>query len=104
MKENRKSMTGVVVSDKMQKTVVVTVEKVSHHPRYHKTISKVTRYKAHDESNASKIGDVVRLVETRPLSKDKRWQVVEVVGKTVVAQQIAEPDITPDTGKTEKVS
>ena len=92
MKENRKKMTGIVVSNKMQKTVVVTVEKVSHHPRYKKVISKMTRYKAHDEGNVSQIGDIVRLVETRPLSKEKRWKVAEILTKTKVVQPPAAPE------------
>ena len=66
-------------SDKMQKTVVVAIERRVAHPVYGKMITRTTRLKAHDEQNASKAGDTVRIVETRPLSKDKRWRVVEIL-------------------------
>jgi small subunit ribosomal protein S17 len=70
---------GRVVSDKMNKTVVVEVEYVKRHPLYHRALRRHRRFKAHDEGNTAKIGDTVRLVETRPLSKDKRWRVAEIV-------------------------
>jgi small subunit ribosomal protein S17 len=76
---SRKTRVGVVVSDKMQKTVVVAVERRVPHPVYGKMVTRTTRFKAHDEENASKVGDRVRIMETRPLSKDKRWRVVEIV-------------------------
>ena len=75
----RKSRDGVVVSDKMDKTVVVLVERRVKHPRYHKTVTRSKRYKAHDETNDVNVGDRVRIVETRPLSKDKRFRVAEVL-------------------------
>ena len=72
---------GTVTSDKMDKTVVVQVERLVKHPKYKKYVKTRTRFKAHDEKNACKLGDEVRIVETRPLSKDKRWAVVEVTRK-----------------------
>jgi small subunit ribosomal protein S17 len=75
----RKTRVGTVVSDKMQKTVVVAIERRVAHPVYGKMITRTTRLKAHDESNASKTGDTVRIMETRPLSRDKRWRVVEIL-------------------------
>ncbi|GAA6614265.1 30S ribosomal protein S17 [Scytonema sp. NUACC26] len=74
-----KERVGMVVSDKMQKTVVVAVENRSPHPKYGKTVVKTRRYKAHDEENKCKIGDRVRIQETRPLSKTKRWTVAEIL-------------------------
>jgi small subunit ribosomal protein S17 len=70
-----------VVSDKMDKTVVVTISRRIKHPLYNKTISKVSRFKAHDEKNECATGDKVRMIETRPLSKDKRFEVVEIIEK-----------------------
>ena len=75
----RKSRTGLVVSDKMDKTVVVAIERRVPHPIYGKMITRTKRLKAHDEENSAKVGDTVRIVETRPLSKDKRWRVVEIM-------------------------
>ena len=77
----RKERVGLVVSDKMDKTVVVAVIEKSKHPLYKKTITKTTRFKAHDENNECSIGDTVRLMETRPLSKTKRWRLVEIIEK-----------------------
>ena len=77
----RKTRTGLVVSDKMQKTVVVAIERRVPHPIYGKMITRTKRLKAHDEENSAKVGDTVRIVETRPLSKDKRWRVVEILEK-----------------------
>ncbi len=76
---NKRTLTGRVVSDKMQKTVVVAIERRVPHPVYGKMVTRTTRLKAHDEENNAKAGDTVRIVETRPLSKDKRWRVVEIV-------------------------
>jgi len=76
---SRKIRTGLVVSDKMQKTVVVAIQRRVPHPVYGKMVTRTTRVKAHDEQNAAKTGDTVRITETRPLSKDKRWRVVEIV-------------------------
>ena len=75
----RKTRVGLVVSDKMQKTVVVAVDRRVPHPVYGKMVTRTTRVKAHDEQNSAKSGDTVRIMETRPLSKDKRWRVVEIV-------------------------
>ncbi len=76
---SRKTRVGLVVSDKMQKTVVVAVDRRVPHPVYGKMVTRTTRLKAHDEENSAKQGDTVRIMETRPLSKDKRWRVVEIV-------------------------
>ena len=78
---SRKVRTGYVVSDKMEKTVVVQVSDLTQHPLYRKTIQRRVRFKAHDEENACGVGDLVRIMETRPLSKQKRWRVVEIVEK-----------------------
>jgi small subunit ribosomal protein S17 len=75
----RKVRDGVVVSDKMDKTVVVLVERRVKHPKYHKTVTKSKRYKAHDEANDARVGDRVRIIETRPLSKTKRFRVAAVL-------------------------
>ena len=77
----RKERVGLVVSDKMDKTVVVLVSDKSKHPLYKKTITTSKKYKAHDEANECGIGDTVRIVETRKLSKDKNWRVAEIVEK-----------------------
>ena len=74
-----KTREGVVVSDKMTKTRVVMIERVYRHPRYERVITRSKRLKAHDETNASKVGDRVLIEETRPLSKDKRWRIRQVV-------------------------
>ncbi|MDL2225165.1 30S ribosomal protein S17 [Eubacteriales bacterium OttesenSCG-928-M02] len=73
--------TGVVVSDKMDKTIVVAIRTRVTHPLYGKTLNRTTKLKAHDEENACGIGDTVRVMETRPLSKDKRWRLVEIIEK-----------------------
>ena len=78
---SRKTRVGKVVSDKMDKTVVVIVEDRVAHKTYKKIIGRTYRLKAHDDNNACGIGDIVRVMETRPLSKDKRWRVVEIVEK-----------------------
>ncbi|HEX8944427.1 MAG TPA: 30S ribosomal protein S17 [Gemmatimonadaceae bacterium] len=75
----RKTRVGLVVSDKMQKTVVVAIERRVPHPVYSKMVTRTRRVKAHDEENTAKTGDTVRIAETRPLSKDKRWRVIEIV-------------------------
>ena len=80
----RKTMIGTVVSDKMDKTIVVAVETMVKHPIYKKTVKRTYKLKAHDEENSCKVGDVVKVMETRPLSKDKRWRLVEVVEKAVI--------------------
>ncbi len=77
----RKTRIGRVVSDKMDKTVVVAVESTRRHPLYKKTIKRTTKFHAHDEAGEAKAGDVVKIMETRPLSKTKRWRVVSVIEK-----------------------
>jgi len=77
----RKVRTGQVVSDKMDKTVVVVVETVRRHPLYKKAVKRTKRYKVNDEGNVCKVGDKVKIVETRPLSKGKRWQMVEIISR-----------------------
>lgn len=81
----RKVFTGVVVSDKMQKTCIVRVTRMAKHPKYGKVIKKYSKYKAHNETDTAKMGDIVRIEETRPLSKDKRFRIVEVVRKAAGA-------------------
>lgn len=78
-RNNRKVRIGKVVSDKMDKTIVVATEKLVAHPLYNKQVKQTKKYKAHDEENKCKIGDIVKIMETRPLSKDKRWRLVEIV-------------------------
>ena len=80
----RKVMIGKVVSDKMDKTVVVAVETSVRHKVYNKIVKRTYKLKAHDEANEFKIGDTVKVMETRPLSKDKRWRVVEIMEKAVI--------------------
>ena len=77
----RKNRIGKVVSDKMEKTIVVAIETKVRHPLYAKTVNRTTKFKVHDENNEAKIGDRVSIMETRPLSKDKRWRLVEIVEK-----------------------
>lgn len=78
---SKKIYIGEVVSDKMDKTVVVSVKRLFQHPRYKKTVKRITKLKAHDEDNKCHIGDIVRITETRPISKEKRWIVLEVLEK-----------------------
>ena len=80
----RKVMIGTVTSDKMDKTVVVSVETSVKHKLYNKIVKRTYKLKAHDEQNECKMGDKVKVMETRPLSKDKRWRVVEIVEKAVI--------------------
>ncbi len=77
--ETQREWVGQVVSDKMDKTVVVAVSRVVRHPFYRKVLRRITKLKAHDEKNECKVGDRVRLIETRPISKDKHWRVVQIV-------------------------
>ena len=81
-RNERKIRVGKVVSDKMDKTVVIAIERIVQHPLYKKSIKKTERFKAHDENNDSHTGDVVSIMETRPLSKDKRWRLLEIIKKT----------------------
>ena len=85
----QKERSGVVVSDKMAKTVVVSIERTEIHPRYKKILRRRSRVKAHDETNQCHVGDRVLLVECRPLSRDKRWRVSKVLEKTKSGPEIA---------------
>ena len=81
MQKNKKYEIGYVTSDKMDKTVVVSIVELVRHPLYSKAVKRTKKYKAHDENNACKIGDRVRIGETRPLSKEKRWEVIQIIEK-----------------------
>jgi small subunit ribosomal protein S17 len=81
MKEQRKRLVGRVTSDKMEKTVVVTVERTARHPLYGKVVKRARNFKAHNENNQAKTGDLVRIVEARPMSRDKRWAVEAILRK-----------------------
>ncbi len=83
-RNERRVQVGKVVSDKMDKTIVVAVETYKKHDLYHKRIKYTKKYKAHDENNKAKIGDIVKIMETRPISKDKNWRLVEVVEEAVI--------------------
>ena len=80
-RNDRKERVGKVVSNKMQKTITVAVDRKVKHPIYGKFVNRTTKFKAHDEENTAGIGDTVRIMETRPLSKDKRWRLVEIIEK-----------------------
>lgn len=86
METKRKIRYGKVISDKMDKTVVIAVDTPKRHPLYKKTIRRVAKYKAHDEKNQCRTGDMVKIIETRPLSKDKRWRVAEIVTRGEIAE------------------
>jgi small subunit ribosomal protein S17 len=81
MQGKRRSKTGRVVSDKMDKTVVVSVERLRRHPIYKRVVRLSSKFKAHDQDNSAKVGDTVRIEESRPLSREKRWTVVEIVAR-----------------------
>jgi len=89
MRERRKTLVGTVTSDKMEKTVVVTVERTTRHPLYGKIMKVTKKYKAHDENNEAKMGDTVRISECRPISKDKSFFVQEILERGVVVDDIA---------------
>ena len=86
MDKIHKVRSGRVISNKMDKTVVVAVETPKHHPLYKKTIKRIVKYKAHDEHNECKQGDIVKIIETRPLSRQKRWRVAEIITKGEIAE------------------
>ena len=95
MEKKRKTRLGLVVSNKMDKTAVVAVETLRRHPLYKKTIKRAVKYKAHDENNECQLGDKVKIAECRPLSRYKRWRVVEILTKGEVAEvQPKEIDVT----------
>ncbi len=85
-----KERVGIVVSDKMDKTVVVAVENRFPHPIYQKTVSRTTRYKAHDKENNCRVGDRVRITETRPLSASKRWTISEVISHSAKTKEVSQ--------------
>ncbi len=86
MREKRKTLIGRVVSDKMNKTVVVEIDTRKPHPLYHRIVRITKRFKAHDEGNACHVGDLVRLIESKPVSREKRWAVVDIVERGDVAE------------------
>ncbi len=91
IRENfRKERTGIVLSNKMTKTIVVQIKRKTRHPLYGKVIGKAAKFKVHDEKNEAKVGDKVRIIETRPLSKEKRWRLVEILahGRTSASSEI----------------
>jgi small subunit ribosomal protein S17 len=94
---------GTVVSDKMDKTIVVAVERRKKHRLYHKVMSLTQRFKAHDEENACHLGDVVRISESRPISRDKRWRVIEIISRGDVAE-VAPQTIGRDIEETAQVA
>jgi small subunit ribosomal protein S17 len=86
----RQQKVGRVMSDKMQKTIVVAVESIKRHPIYKRTYKETHRFKAHDEDNSARIGDIVRIEETRPLSKEKHWRLVEILTRAAQTMPVAE--------------
>ena len=90
MNKSRKTILGQVVSDKMDKTVVVAVERYRTHRLYKRRIKRITKFKAHDYNNSCKLGDTVRIEETKPLSREKRWRVIEVLARIDIAD--TQPD------------
>ncbi len=89
-RKRRQQKVGRVVSDKMQKTIVVAVESLKRHPIYKRTYKSTTKFKAHDEHNSAHINDMVRIEETRPLSKDKRWRLVEIIKQAIQTTPVEE--------------
>ena len=89
--EQRRRLQGEVISDKMEKTVVVRVDRTVRHPRYGKVLGRAKKYKAHDEQNECRVGDLVTIVESRPLSREKRWRVEEIV-KRVAGLDLTEAE------------
>ncbi len=101
MRGRRRVMVGEVVSDKMDKTVVVRVDRTRRHPLYGKVIRVSKRYKAHDEENRCRVGDVVRIMESRPLSREKRWVVIEILSRgEEVIETREEPEVSELSGPT----
>lgn len=87
-RHQRKALVGTVVSNKMQKTVTVRVDRLVRHQKYQRVIKQASTFKAHDEANSAAIGDLVRIMETRPLSKDKRWRLVEILRRASQAPPV----------------
>ena len=102
----RKTRMGIVVSDRMMKTIVVRVDRLTKHPLFGRVIKRSTRFKVHDESNSARVGDWVKIMETRPLSKDKRWRLVEILrrGSTAPAVESVSDTISEMASGSEKVS
>lgn len=99
---HRKTREGIVTSNKMQKTIVVRITRLVRHPVYNRVIKQVNSFKAHDETNQAKIGDWVKIMETRPISRDKRWRLVEVLKRASTAPPVPgkEPAAAPAPKKT----
>ncbi len=93
MRGRRKVLVGEVVSDKMDKTVVVRVDRTRRHPLYGKVVRVSKRFKAHDEENRCRVGDIVRIMESRPLSREKRWVVVEIMSR---GEEVVEANVEPE--------
>ncbi len=93
VKQRQRAMTGRVVSDRMARTVVVEVEHRRPHPLYGKVVTRARRFKAHNEEPLAKLGDLVKIEESRPLSREKHWRVVEIVQRGVVVEEIAEKEL-----------
>lgn len=93
----RKVFVGVVVSDKMDKTVVVAVDRLTRHPLYKKVVRRTSKFYAHDEHNECRVGDIVEIMETRPLSKLKRWRVVRIIQKAKVPLPVAREEVAEET-------
>ena len=87
-RHERKTRDGIVVSNKMQKTIVVRIEQLVRHPKYNRVLKQANTFKAHDERNSAAIGDLVRIMETRPLSRDKRWRLVEILKRASSAPPV----------------
>lgn len=102
-RRDRKIRVGVVVSNRMQKTIVVRVDRLARHPRFPKVVKRSATFKVHDETNSAKIGDRVKVMETRPISKDKHWRLVEIVRHASTApavpgtEEIQQPTISKTT-------
>lgn len=101
MQKKRRTRVGRVVSDKMDKTIVVSVERLSRHALYKRVVRLTKKFKAHDEENAARIGDTVRIEESRPLSREKRWRLVEIVARAGAA---AEPLVADEPETAEALS
>ena len=100
LRAGRKTRTGMVVSDRMKKTIVVRVDRLARHPVFSRVIKRAKTFKVHDESNSAHIGDWVTIMETRPLSKDKRWRLVEIIRRASTAPTVPgreEPQRQPTT-------
>ncbi len=97
MRGKRKVFVGVVVSDKMDKTVVVAVDRLVRHPLYKKVVRRTSKFYAHDEFNECRVGDIVEIMETRPLSKLKRWRVVKIVQRAKVPLPVAREEVAEET-------